>query len=230
MEHPQVVIVDYEMGNLFSLVKVIKYLGGIPLISKQPSDILSAERLILPGVGAFGDGIENLKRRGLIEPIKEFARTGKALLGICLGMQLFMSESEEFGLYAGLDLVPGKVKKLNSPQPAGQLYKIPHVGWNRLLFPSSPEDPREGSLLQKNKSWEGTILQNTSQGAFVYFVHSFVAVPNSASVIMAETVYTNIRFCSVLRQGNLFGCQFHPEISGETGSQILKEFLYSFYN
>lgn len=212
-----VVIVDYGMGNLFSIERIINYLGGKAVISSQPSTVSSAKRLILPGVGAFGDGMDNLKKRGLVEPIRGYARSNRPLLGICLGMQLFMSESEEFGLHAGLDLIKGKVKRLAEPAPEDEFYKIPHVGWNSLDRP-----------LEKTGYWQGTILENIQRGEFVYFVHSYAVIPDSFDAVLAETEYGNNRFCSALRRGNLFGCQFHPEISSEAGLRIMKNFLLNF--
>jgi len=213
---PNVVIIDYGMGNLFSLKRVINHLGGTAVISGDPDGIVSAERLILPGVGAFGDGMENLSRRDLVGPIREFVRAGKPLLGICLGMQLLMDESEEFGINKGLEIVPGRVEKI--PDPSGAFYKIPHVGWNKLY----------ASTGEGRSCWKGTILDGIPEGAFVYFVHSYMVRPESPFTVLAETEYGNNRFCSVLRQDNLFGCQFHPEVSGETGLNILKKFLYGF--
>lgn len=225
---PAVVIVDYGMGNLFSIERVINYLGGIPIISSKPSIISRAKRVILPGVGAFGDGMENLRKRGLIEPIKKFVHSGKLLLGICLGMQLFMSESEEFGLHLGLDLVRGRVKRLSEPQPKGSFCKIPHVGWNRLHSPAFTKGPKDSISFRSNNFFSGGILENIPEGAFVYFVHSYAVFPDTTSVILAETAYGNNRFCSVLQQYNLFGCQFHPEVSGGVGLRIIKNFIFGF--
>ncbi len=215
---PQVVIIDYKMGNLFSICRVINHLGGEAVISTDPLVITSAERLILPGVGAFGDGMSHLRELGLIEPIKKFARSDGKLLGICLGMQLLMSESEEFGSHLGLNLVDGKVKRFLEPTQDSENYKIPHVGWNGLDFPK-PIIGREKVV------WQGSILEDVAVGAFVYFVHSYIVSPVSPAVVLAETVYGRDRFCSVLRMGNMYGCQFHPEVSGNIGLNIVKSFI-----
>lgn len=218
---PNVVIIDYGMGNLFSVKRVIKHLGGNPIVSDNPEEIVSAERLILPGVGAFGDGMENLKKRALIKPIKEFVKSGKGLLGICLGMQLFMSESEEFGVNEGLNLVEGKVKRLPSAIEDTASYKIPHVGWNSLHFPLVQSE------VHKQK-WDETILGKVPVESYVYFVHSYKVIPDSYQHVLAETKYGGNSFCSVLQKDNIFACQFHPEVSGKVGLDILKEFISNF--
>ena len=200
-------IVDYGMGNLFSIERVLGHLGSPCKISSDPAVLSEAKKLILPGVGAFGDGMRNLGQRSLAGFIKDFALSGKHILGICLGMQLLMTESEEFGSHQGLDLVPGKVVRLTDPQPGRQIYKIPHVGWNRINF-------RQFGL-----------LDHLPLQAFVYFVHSYAVYPDNPGDIIARTTYGNNDFCSVLARGNIFGCQFHPEISGETGLRIIENFL-----
>lgn len=222
VSRPTVVIVDYGMGNLFSIQRAVAYVGGMPVISGEPPIIRGAERLILPGVGAFGDGMDNLRQRELIEPIKDFVSSGKTLLGICLGMQLLMTESEEFGLHSGLDLIRGRVTRLPEPRPEGPFYKIPHVGWNRLNFPSILKDTKT------HNPWEDTIFNKLQEGIFVYFVHSYIVVPDSPLAILSETDYGNSPFCSALCQDNLLGCQFHPEVSGEAGLEILSEFVFNF--
>jgi glutamine amidotransferase len=216
---PEVVLIDYGMGNLFSLERVIRHLGGTPHITSDPAKIAAAERLILPGVGAFGEGMVNLREKGLIEPIRVCARSGRRVLGICLGMQLLMTESFEFGHHLGLDIVAGQVVRLPDPQPEGPCYKIPHVGWNGILVPQREVDTGRSAFE------EDSILRGISSGSFVYFVHSFEVVPRAKRHILAETDYAGKRFCSALRDGNVFGCQFHPEISGDAGLRIIKEFL-----
>lgn len=224
---PAVVIVDYGMGNLFSLERVINHLGGRVVISDNPEDIISAERVILPGVGAFGDGMENLRKRGLEESIEKVVLSGRPLLGICLGMQLLMTKSEEFGIHQGLGIVSGSVKRLPEPEPGGLFYKIPHVGWNKLLKPAYA-GIAQGHTFSMGPYWKKSILSGLEEDAFVYFVHSYVVVPDGSNIILAETECGPVRFCSALRQDNTFGCQFHPEVSGETGLRILREFLYNF--
>lgn len=214
---PRACIVDYGMGNLFSIKRVISYLGGEALISSHRDDITRAERLILPGVGAFGDGMENLKKRELISPIKEFIASGRALLGICLGMQLLMTESEEFGVYKGLNIISGSVKRLD-PETENGNYKIPHVGWNTIEVPNTAGD---------NGHWNSSILEKITPGEFFYFVHSYTVIPDSKTVVLSETEYGNNIFCSTLKKDNVTACQFHPEISGEEGLSLLRQFLYN---
>lgn len=224
----QVVIIDYGMGNLFSIKRALEYLGGSAVISFEPSVISSAKRAILPGVGAFGDGMENLRKRNLIEPIKEFVRSGKPFLGICLGMQLLMAEGEEFGLHKGLDLVPGKVKRFPDSSTQGQIYKIPHVGWNSIVMPLWAKKTIGHTKSRDGCRWKGTIMDKIEEGAFMYFVHSYTAIPEFPQHLLAETNYGGNRFCSALRMDNLSGCQFHPEISGEVGLRVIREFLFGF--
>ncbi len=224
--NPSVVIVDYGLGNLFSVERAMRYIGANVKISDKPEEIQEAERLVLPGVGAFGDGIKGLQEKGLIEPIKEFVKSGKPLLGICLGMQLLTTEGEEFGIHKGLDIVEGRVMRLKPPKPDGSSYKIPHVGWNRLLFPQNRENYGQVSDHLEQSFWQGTILENHHEGVFVYFVHSYVVVPEDPSDILAETVYGNNIFCSVLHKENIFACQFHPERSGEVGLEIYRQFVF----
>jgi glutamine amidotransferase len=200
-------IIDYGMGNLFSIERVLNHLGYPCRISADPAVLSGADKLILPGVGAFGDGMRNLVQRSLVEFIKESVLSGKDILGICLGMQLLMTESEEFGRHQGLNLVSGKVVRLAGPQAGERIYKIPHVGWNRIDFRQC------------------TLLKDLPQQAFVYFVHSYAVYPDDPADIIARTAYGNNDFCSALRRQNISGCQFHPEISGETGLQIIKNFL-----
>ena len=212
LNNSNVLIIDYGMGNLFNLEKVLKFMGAEAVVSSESSALKHCRRAILPGVGAFGDGMKSIADRGLDEAIKKYVGSGKPLLGICLGLQLFMSKGEEFGLHNGLGLVRGEVKRFKDPKPEEGFYKIPHVGWNSL-------HPRQ------NVIWKKTIFDEVNEGSFVYFVHSYVVIPEDQQVILAETEYANIRFCSALHQGNIYGCQFHPEISGEVGLSIIKNFL-----
>lgn len=205
-----VTVADYGRGNLFSLARALEHLGAEAKVTSEPKDIENAERLILPGVGAFGDGMENLAARGLIEPLKRYAMTGRPLLGICLGMQLLLDESDEFGTHAGLGLVPGKVTRF--PDSAARDWKVPHVGWSKLA-PAA-----EGR-------WKGSALSATAPGERMYFVHSYFAVPAKAEHRLADTPYAGTVFCSALKAGPVQGFQFHPEKSGESGLCLLKEWL-----
>ncbi len=214
MTLPVVTIVDYGMGNLFSVERAVSRAGGTAVRAVEPQQVLSAERLILPGVGAFGDGMASLTASGLADAVREAVAEGAPLLGICLGMQLLLSESEEYGVHRGLDLIPGRVVRFPEPTSGGVFYKIPHVGWAGIeLSGGQPEE------------WAGTVLEDVIPGAPVYFVHSYFALPESEGDIIAVTDYCDNRFCSAVARGRVQGCQFHPEMSGETGLAIYRRFL-----
>ncbi|MCL5074675.1 MAG: imidazole glycerol phosphate synthase subunit HisH [Chloroflexi bacterium] len=196
-----IAIIDYGMGNLRSVEKALTCVGGQPFITSRAQDILTAEAFILPGVGAFGEGMENIKRLGLVEPICAVVERGRPLLGICLGMQLLFGESEERGVYRGLGLLEGEVKRF----PIG--LKVPHIGWNELRIER-----------------QSPLLNGLANGTFVYFVHSYYVVPADASVVVAMTEYGE-RFVSVVARANIFGVQFHPEKSQQAGLTILHNFV-----
>ena len=194
-------IIDYGMGNLRSVEKAIAAVGGRPRISADPGVIRTSERLILPGVGAFGDAMENLRRSGLERAILEAVGARKPLLGLCLGLELLFSESEEFGHHKGLNLIPGKVRKFEEPD-----LRVPHVGWNQV-------ESLKGDAL----------LENIAEGTYFYFVHSFFVEPEGPYAL-AWTNYGR-QFCSIARRQNVWGAQFHPEKSQEAGKQLLRNFL-----
>lgn len=196
------VIVDYGVGNLFSLVSSFRAIGVEAVASGDRAVIESADRLVLPGVGAFGDAAERLKRSGLGNTIVEMARRGVPLLGICLGMQLLFERSYEYGVYEGLGLIRGEIRPISEVVP--QSYKIPHIGWNALHF------------TKKNE-----LLKYVDDGAYVYFVHSYYGA-NCNSVI-ATTEY-GVELTAAVADGNVYGCQFHPEKSGNVGLNILRAF------
>lgn len=220
-DKPLVVMVDYGCGNLFSIIHVLKEIGASFKVSNDPKIIAQADKLLLPGVGSFESGINNLEKMGLTQLIKEHVKAGKPLLGICLGMQLLMSESEEFGFNKGLDLIKGRVTKLQIPQDMETYFKIPHVCWNKIKLPHN-----RYYKINENDLWKNTILENIRVGSLMYFVHSYVAVPDNPSYILAETEYANNLFCSVIRSDNIYGCQFHPERSGEAGIDIYRQFIF----
>jgi len=207
---PDVVVLDYGMGNVGSVLRALAACGVAAELSGEYEAIASAGRLILPGVGAFGDGMEELGRRGLTGPILAFARSGRPFLGICLGMQMMLSVSEEFGPVSGLGLIEGTVRAIPNRGSNGQPHKVPHVGWNRLV-------PCNGSA--------GALLDGIGPDAAGYFVHSYSAVPDSPDHIAADCDYDGCRIAAVIRSGALYGCQFHPEKSGPTGLRILHNFL-----
>ena len=195
-----IAIIDYGMGNLHSVSKAIERLGYEVDVTSDRDRIAAASGAILPGVGAFGDAMDNLRATGLLEAVNEYAASGKPLLGICLGMQLLFSESEEHGNHKGLGLLPGRVVRLS-----GQA-KIPHMGWNRLTF-HQPD----------NKIFDGL------EEGHVYFVHSYKALPDE-NHLLASTDYEE-QVTAVVGRDNVYGMQFHPEKSGELGMQLLRNFL-----
>ncbi|MEH7547238.1 MULTISPECIES: imidazole glycerol phosphate synthase subunit HisH [Bacillaceae] len=195
-------IVDYGMGNLFSVSKALERLGADYFISADKDELLNADALILPGVGSFRDAMERLQ----VETIKEFAATGKPLLGICLGMQLLFEESEENGPTKGLGLLPGKVRRFPGTTPEGETYKVPHMGWNRLEFvQDSP-------------------LLNDLTEDYVYFVHSYFVDADNNDALLAKADYHE-QVSAVVGRDNIFGMQFHPEKSSRLGMALLDNFL-----
>lgn len=202
---PHAVIIDYQMSNLFSVLHALETVGFSATISVNPAEIVRADALILPGMGAFGQAMTNLKSLSLIEPMKKFIATGKPFLGVCLGMQLLFTESEEFGTHAGLDFIKGKVIVFTSSE---RQIRVPHVGWNQIHVPKT------------KKNWQDTLLQGVLGGEYMYFVHSYYPVPEDKKVIAAETTYDGISFCSAVKDKNIFATQFHPEKSGVAGMKI----------
>ena len=198
-----IAIIDYGVGNLFSLVSSLKAIGQDAIITGDADTIKKADKLILPGVGAFGDAAEKLKTSGLFGLIIEQANDGKPLMGICLGMQLLFEKSFEYGEYEGLGLIDGKVVAMQGTLPEN--LKIPHIGWNALHF--------------KNQS---PIFEYINDGDCVYFVHSFYAETDVKNLI-ATTEYGK-EITAAVQKGNVYGCQFHPEKSGNVGLNILKAF------
>ena len=210
----KVTVIDYGMGNLFSVCRAIEHCDAEPVICSDPEEVLRAERLVLPGVGAFGDGMAELERRELRGPIRVAAWEGTPLLGICLGMQMMMESSEEFGLNPGLALIPGCVTPIPDKTPAGEPLKVPQVGWNTIYVP------------QARGTWAGTPLEATEERSSVYFVHSFAAVPDHDEHRLADCVYGGHVVSAAVARGNLVGCQFHPEKSGPVGLAILRRFIH----
>lgn len=197
-----ITIVDYGMGNLRSVQKAFERVGAGARIVDRPSEVAAAEQLVLPGVGAFRDGIGELRRKGLVGPVVDHVAAGKPFLGICLGLQLLFDVSYEGGEHEGLGVVRGRVERL--PEQAG--FKVPHMGWNRLR--------RQG---------EHVVLADIPDDAHFYFVHSYHVVPEEESVVAARTDYI-IPFVSAVARDNLFAVQFHPEKSQRHGLQLLKNF------
>ena len=209
----KVTVIDYGAGNLLSLSRALEYCGAQVLLTRSENEIKTAESLILPGVGAFSNGMEGLQKHGLVEPLLRFAASGKPMLGICLGMQMLMEESDEFGTTRGLGVIPGRVEAIPDTDHNGVSHKIPHVGWGPLNVPS------------ESCVWGKTILHATQPGEHVYFVHSFAAHPKNLEHRLADTLYNGRVITAAVRNGNVFGTQFHPEKSGGVGLSVLKSFI-----
>ncbi len=197
-----ITIVDYQMGNLRSVQKAFERTGHAAHITSDPWEIAAATRLVLPGVGACGDAVDELRRRGLVEPIRDQIESGTPFLGICLGLQMLFDVSYEGGEHEGLGILPGKVVRFDLPEG----FKVPHMGWNAAHFVRRPP-----------------IFQGVEEGAYFYFVHSYYVVPDDPDVVAIEADYSG-RFCACVWRDNLYATQFHPEKSQAAGLQVLKNF------
>lgn len=196
----KVIVIDYGMGNLHSVQKALSYLGAAPVLSQNPEEIQAAEKLILPGVGAFADAMAELKQKNLAQAIKQAVKKQTPLMGICLGMQLLFEQSSEGGLHEGLGLMPGEITRFEIRE------KVPHMGWN--------------SVKNKDKAMFAGLPDEFS----VYFVHSYCAQDVDMPYASGITQY-GVPFVCAVHHENVYGCQFHPEKSGENGMQILRNFL-----
>ena len=200
-----IAVIDYGVGNLFSLCRSLEAIGQEAVVTGDPAVLAQADKLILPGVGAFADAAEKLRASGLDAVVRDQTAAGKPLMGICLGMQLLFDESEEYGVHRGLGLIPGRVVAMEGRLPAE--LKIPHIGWNALRFPAGPRHP---------------LLASVEEGDCVYFVHSFYAADCDPAVI--ATAEYGRELTAAVARGNVMGCQFHPEKSGPVGLGILRAF------
>ena len=210
-ERPRVAIVDFGLGNLFSVLRACEEAGAEASTTASPSDLAAADGVVLPGVGAFGDAMKALDAAGLSRALKAAVAGGKPLLGICLGMQLLMEESSEFERHEGLGLIPGRVVRF--PKTAdGEPLKVPHVGWSRLHAAAPGR-------------FRGTPLDGLPEGAYMYFVHSYYVEPADPSVAVSRSRYASVDFCSSLARENVFACQFHPERSGPEGLRVYRSWL-----
>jgi glutamine amidotransferase len=197
-----IAIIDYGMGNLASVSNAFAKLGYETIVSQDPEQILAADKVVLPGVGAFADAIKNIRNRGIDQTITELMKRNTPLLGICLGYQLLFSESDEDGVHQGLDVIKGRVEKLRLPA----VFKVPHMGWNNI---ATKPDSR--------------LFAGIPRGSYFYFVHSYRAIPEDDTFIAATTEY-GIRIVCAIEQGNLVATQFHPEKSSDIGLKVLMNF------
>ena len=202
-----IAIIDYGMGNLRSVQKGFERVGFEAVVTADPRVVLEAEKVVLPGVGAFADCMRNLEQGGFVEPLLKVIGEGRPFLGICLGLQLLFTESEEFGIHRGLNVIPGRVVRFpEGMHEGGEELKVPHMGWNQLAFQGRPP-----------------VFAGIEEGTNVYFVHSYYVVPDDPTVVATTTRY-GIDFCSSIGKENVVATQFHPEKSQEMGLRILKNF------
>jgi len=213
MSKPTVAVIDYGVGNLLSVSRGLEHCGAKVVVTSTPEVILSATRVVLPGVGAFANGMAELGKNGLDQVVLEVAASNTPLLGICLGMQMLFDESEEFGDTRGLGLIPGKVITIPSTTLDNQPQKVPHIGWNSLQVASG------------RKNWRNTLLGAIKPGDAVYFVHSYMVSPSDSEDLLADCYYGGRPVAAAVERSNICGTQFHPEKSGKVGLEILKNFL-----
>ena len=206
--HNDVAIIDFNLGNLHSVDSACKFVGLNSKITNDKYEIMDAKSAILPGVGAFGEAMDNLKSLNLDKVIFDFVSTGRPFLGICLGLQLLFDESDEFGTYKGLGIIKGKVKKFDFFKDKNNKYSVPQIGWNAI---------------KKNKSWESSLLEFNNENDQMYFVHSYYVVPDDNKYVLSSSKYGNTTYCSSISTDNIFACQFHPEKSGKKGLNIYKK-------
>jgi glutamine amidotransferase len=206
----KVAIIDYGIGNLYSVKRACDYVGLESLITANKKEISDCDALILPGVGAFGNAMKNLRQKDLIDSIQQFVKSGKYVMGICLGMQLLMDYSDEFGKQSGLNLIKGGCKKFDFNNID---VKVPQISWNKIYSPNHDE-----------KFEIDTPLSGISYGAYMYFVHSYYVETEEENNILSLTSYNNFEYCSSVRKDNIFGFQFHPEKSGKSGLLIYENF------
>lgn len=201
-------IIDYEMGNLRSVAKAFESLGFAARVSADPKDIETADKIVLPGVGAFRDCVTNLRQGGFVDPLLAHLDSGKPMLGICVGMQMLFDQSEEFGLHDGLGIIPGRVKRFPSGmEERGEKLKVPHMGWNNISI---------------NK--RSPLFTDIADQSFVYFVHSYYCAAENAEDVAVTCRYGDIEFCASVWRDNIMATQFHPEKSQDVGLKIFRNF------
>jgi imidazole glycerol-phosphate synthase subunit HisH len=213
----EVVVIDYGMGNVLSVCRALEHCAGRIALTDRPEAVAAADRLVLPGVGAFADCVKALESRGLVEPVKEFLNSGRPFLGICVGMQILLDVGEEFGGYPGLGIIPGRVTEIDRVLANGAARKIPHIGWTSVMPPHGANDDR----------WADTMLAGTEPGTAFYFVHSFTAVPANDADLLATADYAGATVTAAVARDNVTGVQFHPEKSGPAGLAVIRTFISS---
>jgi glutamine amidotransferase len=206
-----VVILDYGLGNIFSIFQACEYVGYNVEVTCDPDKVLKADALILPGVGAFGNAMESLRKNDLISPIGEFVKSGRPFLGICLGMQLLFTKSEEHGNHNGLNFIEGDIIKFPD-YDINNKFRVPQTQWNRVY---------QSDVLK----WRDTPFKEVEDGEYMYFVHSYYALPKDKGVVLAYTDYAKIKYASAVVKENILGIQFHPEKSSIQGLKIYRDWL-----
>ena len=209
----EVAVVDYGIGNLLSVTRAFEHCGAAVKVSSDPAVLSAAPALVLPGVGAFADGMNGLRSRGLDNVVVDYARSGRPLIGICLGMQLLASVGEEFGEHTGLGIIPGRVRRIPVNNSAGLPHKVPHVGWADLEPPAAAA------------GWQDSILDGLTPGEAVYLTHSFAVKPDDPAHLLANYRFHGITVTAAIRHGNVSGVQFHPEKSAQVGLRIIRNFV-----
>lgn len=210
----EILLVDYGMANLLNVARALRHCGANVKITEDPADLEDASRVVVPGVGAFQDSINEITSRGFSDAIRRYIETGRPFLGICVGMQMLFDVSEEFGEHPGLGILPGRVREVPSETLTGEKQRVPHIGWNHLETPGT------------GRRWSGTFLQQfEGQRPALYFVHSFAAYPEAETDRLADCLYGGHRICAAVQRDNIMATQFHPERSGEAGLNLLKHFV-----
>jgi len=204
----KIVIIDYELGNLFSVRQALENIGTEVIISKDPAELAAADAAVLPGVGAYADAMKNLENAGLVKAIHRHIDEGKPFMGVCLGLQLLFSSSDEFGGSTGLNIFPGLVKKFETIDNVGEKVRVPQIAWNQV---------EKGEV-----DWKNTPLESLEEKEHMYFVHSFYVEPKDSSIVLSRTNYGHKEYTSSVLKNNIFACQFHPEKSAEKGLTIYR--------
>jgi len=206
----KVVIIDFQLGNLFSVHQACLNFRIDAVISSDKSIVLNADAIILPGVGAFGDAMNSLIKLDLVKPIQDFVSGGKPFMGVCLGLQLLFTESEEFGSHKGLNIIKGTVKKFPAFDSDHLKIRVPQIAWNQI---------------SQKKTWSRTPLKGIREEEYMYFVHSYYVCPENTDDTLAETTYGGLQYCSAVSKNNIFATQFHPEKSAAEGLKIYKNWI-----
>lgn len=212
----KIAIIDYKMGNLFSVQHACEQVGLEPVVTTDKRVLMESEAAILPGVGAFGAAMDNLHKLDLVQPILDYIASGRPFMGVCLGMQLMFEESEEFGTHKGLGLVGGRVVRFSNGAAGAKGVKVPQIGWNRIAPPAD-----------QPQAWERTALEGIAHGEYMYFVHSYYTLPSDPKDALTVTDYEGTGYCSAIKRGNLFASQFHPEKSAKEGLRIYRNWAQS---